>query len=301
MNEVAWPLYGKDFAERRFQSAFDSGRLHHGWLIEGPSGVGKSILARRFAAYLLGARGPAAAPFDATMTDGVVQKVIAEGHPDLHWVKRLTDEKGKVKQDISVEQIRGLSKFFSLKPAMGGWRVGVLDALDELNASGANALLKTLEEPPSNCVLFLISHGSRAILPTIRSRCRTLRVSRLSDEDTARALGPDTPKAVIDLSQGRPGLGLRLSSPAGIASADAARAMLRSLPKPSAALVSAAIESLTHQVLDWLQAKADSDASSAATWIEVARIASEANALSMDPTQSSAKLVATLLAGQRVG
>ena len=184
----AWPLYGHDAAEASFLASATTGKLHHGWLIEGPSGIGKATMAKRLAAYMLGARGPETSPLDADPSDPVARTCLAGGHPDLRVVHRELNDKGKLRQDITVDQIRELTHFFSLKPAQGGWRVGIIDSLDELNRNGANALLKTLEEPPGHSILFLVNHGTTPILPTIRSRCRVLRVSALSDEDTKRAL-----------------------------------------------------------------------------------------------------------------
>jgi len=309
MSEAAWPLIGHPAAEAAFLSAYDSGKLHHGWLIEGPSGIGKSILARRIAAFLLGAVGQDSDRLSAPASDPVVQKLFADAHPDLRWVARRPDDKGKVKQDIPVDDIRGLNHFFALKAALGGWRIGVIDSLDEMNRNGANAMLKTLEEPPANCLLILISHGTRPILPTIRSRCRTLRVGRLSDDETNSVLsatGADNIKAAASVARGRPGHGLKLASAAGLAAANATRTFLRALPKPSDAALSDAIrlsgadetafEAFCGEVLAFVSDKAPSHPAYAKAWLDLSRLKSEAAALNMDRTQTAAKLVAGLQA-----
>ena len=306
----AWPLFGHDAAETAFLESARTGKLHHGWLIEGPSGVGKATLAHRLAAYMLGARGPDTAPLDATEEDPVARICLAGGHPDLRIVKRELNDKGKLRQDISVDQIRDLTHFFSLKPAQGGWRIGIIDSLDELNRNGANALLKTLEEPPGHSLLFLVNHGSTSILPTIRSRCRTLRVTPLGEDDTRKALdSAGAPDEAFALARGRPGLGMRLATPSGLAAAHAAKTLLKSLPRPNDGLVTdalqtassdeTAMEAFQEEILSWLAGRAEEDASAAKAWLDVSRRASEARALNMDPAQTAAKLIAGLYAPAR--
>lgn len=132
---AALPMIGHQVPQDRFMAARASGRLHHGWLVRGPSGIGKSLFVKRLAALLLGAESP-----DAPNTDPVMQKVISGSHPDLKWVKRELNDRGKLKQDISVDQLRDLNAFFALRPALAGWRVGVIDAIDEANRSGTNEI-----------------------------------------------------------------------------------------------------------------------------------------------------------------
>ena len=302
---AALPLIGHRNAEAAFISANESGKLHHAWLIEGPAGIGKARLAMRLAAYMLGARGPADSPLDAPQDDTVIQSYLAGGHPDQRTVQIELNDKGKPRQDITVDQIRDLNHFFTLRPAMGGWRVGIIDALDELNRNGANALLKTLEEPPASSIMFLINHGSKPILPTIRSRCRTLRLKRLSDDDTAAVLkSVDAPKESLGLARGRPGLGIRLSSSAGLQAANATRAMLRGMPKPNDALLTAALqtanvdavamEAFSAEVLGWLADKADANPVAADAWLRTSRLLGEADELNMEASQTAAKVIAGL-------
>ena len=304
MSDIAWPLFGHSKAERKFLQAASSGKLHHAWLIEGPSAIGKARFAKRIAAYMLGATLREETSLDTFDTDPVVQKLEAEAHPDLRWVSRRPDEKGKVKQDIPVDAIRALNQFFGLKSAMRGWRVGVVDSLDELNRNGANAMLKTLEEPPANCLLLLISHGTKTLLPTIRSRCRTLRLNVLSDEDTLSSLklaGAEDARAAAKLARGRPGLGINLSRPSGVASANAARSWLRALPKPSdsamaqviqtAGVDDVAFQAFSGEVLAWLADGAADRPNHSATWLESARLLSEVRELNMDRAQAAAKLI----------
>ena len=307
MSGPAWPLFGHEGAETAFLEAHASGRLHHGWLIEGPSGLGKATLARRIAAFLLGARGPARAPLDAPAEDPVVQKVMAEAHPDLKWLCRRPDEKGKLPQDIRVETVRELLHFFELRPALGGWRIGVIDSHDELNRFGANALLKTLEEPPAHCLLVLVCHGRVPVLPTIRSRCRRLRLSRLDEASLKRVLEHHDVQdgdAVTALADGRPGHGLAMADPGAMKAAEAGRALLQGLPRPDAGRVDAAIrnasasepafDAFTGTLLKHAREAAEAAPETAETWLEISRTLSQARELAMDRAQTVAKLVAGL-------
>ena len=307
-DNIAWPLIGHMEAERAFLEALASGKVHHGWIIEGASGIGKARLTKRIAAKMLGAEAPANS-LDSPIDDPVIEKLRAGAHPDFRWLARFPDEKGKLKQDIPVDAVRELNEFFSLKPALGGWRIGVIDSIDELNRSGANAILKTLEEPPPKCLLLLISHRTRPVLPTIRSRCRLLRLHPLSEEDTRRILDSSSAEGAREsitqtLARGRPGNGLKLASAAGIASANAARNLLRGMPKPSDAALSdvlakcgaddTAFSAFSGEVLSWLAEQADTKPSYATAWLETAALLGSVTELNMDKTQATAKLVSDL-------
>ncbi len=301
---AAFPMIGHAVAEERFLAAKQSGRLHHGWIYQGPSGIGKSIFARRMAGLMLGAAAPNAAETDKTM-----QLILSGGHPDLKWVERGLNDKGKPRQDITVDQIRELNQFFALRPALSGWRVGVIDSLDEMNISGMNALLKTLEEPPNNALLILISHGTQSILPTIRSRCQVLRLYPLSEEDTKAVLKTQDGETELaaELSHGRPGYGLALSQTGGAKAVQTARAMLRNVRKPTGGVVSAALTSAivdegslrayTDTLLEWVAARSEADADLSKTWLAMHEVRATANELNLTPLQTATKLFATLQDG----
>lgn len=301
---AAFPLVGHETQSERFLKARASGRLHHGWIFQGPSGIGKSIFAKRIAGLMLGADSLDAAPDDKTM-----QLILSGGHPDLKWVERGLNEKGKLRQDITVEQIRELNQFFSLRPALSGWRVGVIDALDEMNVSGMNALLKTLEEPPNNALLVLISHATQPILPTIRSRCQVLRLYPLSAENSKTVLnGHDTNlELAMDLAPGRPGYALELTQTAGAKAVQAARALLRNVRKPAGGIVSAALTStmvdngslqaFSDTLLAWVAEKADTDAELSETWLKMHQVRATADELNLTPLQTATKLFSVLQDG----
>ena len=117
-----------------------------------------------------------------------VRRVAAQGHSDLLALERVEDDKGKLRTVIQVDDVRRTIGFFGSTAGEGGWRVCIVDSADELNAAGANALLKILEEPPAKSLLLVVSHAPGRLLPTIRSRCRRLALRPLSAEDVARAL-----------------------------------------------------------------------------------------------------------------
>lgn len=101
----------------------------------------------------------------------------------MRWLERLTNEKtGSLARNITVDQVRSLGDLFDLTPALSQWRAVVIDSIDDLEKSAANALLKMLEEPPGNTIFFLISHTPGRLLPTIRSRCRRLDFQALDDD-----------------------------------------------------------------------------------------------------------------------
>ncbi|MFO1089991.1 MAG: DNA polymerase III subunit delta' [Hyphomicrobiales bacterium] len=171
-------LIGHHAAERTFLDAWVSGRLHHAWMIAGPKGIGKATFAFRIAKFLLAHPVPGATrPADLSVSpdETAVHLVHARSHPDLFVLQRAFDTaKEKLKQDISVDDVRLVTEFFSKTSAFEGWRVVIVDAVDDLNNASANALLKILEEPPKRALFLLVAHAPGQALRTIRSRCRML-------------------------------------------------------------------------------------------------------------------------------
>lgn len=226
-------VFGQTDAEATVLDAFTSGRFHHGWLITGPKGIGKATLAWRVAKFLLtqpidaegGLFGDPIVPtsLDSDPNHHIVRRILAGSEGGLCVIRRAYDEKRKrFKSVIAVEDVRKLKTFFSLSAADGGRRVVIVDTADEMNVNAANALLKVLEEPPANTTLLLISHQPSRLLPTIRSRCRTLRLAPLAPEDVARAAAqagfdadPSDAQALVALSAGSVGEAIRLSQMGG--------------------------------------------------------------------------------------
>ncbi|MGR3615088.1 MAG: DNA polymerase III subunit delta' [Paracoccaceae bacterium] len=239
-------LIGQNEAEQAFLDAFNSGRLHHGWMLTGPQGVGKATLAWRIARFLLTAPdaqddGLFGAPrppstLDVAEDHPVTARILAGAEPGLAAITRSLNDKGKMRGEIVVDDIRKLNRFFGLSATDGGRRVVIVDSADEMNVNAANALLKLLEEPPARTTLLLIAHQPSRLLPTIRSRCRTLRLSPLSPQDMGAALtqadadlSGDT-DALTALAGGSVGAALRLINLDGLKIYGELVAILDSLP-----------------------------------------------------------------------
>jgi DNA polymerase-3 subunit delta' len=194
---AATRLIGHEAAERTFLAALAAGRMPHAWLIVGPKGVGKATLAFRMARTLLASPAEAApepagffgeAPppavaenLDMDPSHPVFRRVAELAHSDLRVLRRTPNDKGKLRSEIVIDDVRAAIEFLRLTPAEGAWRVLIVDAADELNRNAANALLKILEEPRPRTVLILVSHAPGRLLPTIRSRCRRLVLTPLPE------------------------------------------------------------------------------------------------------------------------
>ncbi|MEO8115447.1 MAG: DNA polymerase III subunit delta' [Phenylobacterium sp.] len=229
-------LIGHEAAEQAFEASRRRGRLHHAWLLTGPEGVGKATFAYRAARRLLGApEDPSHGVLGASPDHPVSRQVMARAHPDLLVLERMGDD-GKLRKVIPVDDARKLSEFFSKSPANAPHRVAIIDAADDLDLDAANALLKSLEEPPVRGVLLLVAHAPGRLLATIRSRCRRLAFQPLPQEDAAafvRDRTDVTPEEALRLArmaQGAPGRALALAAAQAIAMDDAARALLADLP-----------------------------------------------------------------------
>ena len=208
-----YALFGHLEAERVLSEALAGPHPHHAWLISGPKGVGKATLAYRAARCLLGAKPSGPRPLDTAPNDPVAAKVAAQSHPDLLVIHRTSDKKDKLRKEIVVDDARELGAFFAMQPAEGGWRVVLVDCVDELNRNAANALLKSLEEPPARAVMLLICHAPGAVLATLRSRCRRLSLGPLDEAEMLRAF-PDNPPSPIALrlANGAPGRAIALQA-----------------------------------------------------------------------------------------
>lgn len=213
-------LFGQDKAVQAFRNALDSGKLHHAWLLAGPRGVGKALFADLAAQRVLAqAARPEGLGEGLTVpeTHPTAHLIQAGSHPDLRRLSRLPRDRkpDELARNISVDQIRGIQSLFATTPSMSDWRAVVIDAIDDLERPAANALLKNLEEPPAKCVFLLVCHSPGRILPTIRSRCRMLRFSTLSDDAMTAAiaraapdLDPEERAALVHIGNGAPGQAL---------------------------------------------------------------------------------------------
>jgi DNA polymerase-3 subunit delta' len=227
-------LFGQGTAEAAFLAALNAGRLPHAWLLTGPKGIGKASFAWRAARYLI-ATPPTTAdalfappPAETLAIDPehpVARRLRALSEPDLLLLRRAWDhDRKRLKAQLTVDEVRSIKGFFGLS-SDGARRVVIVDCADEMNPSAANALLKELEEPPKNTVMFLISHQPSGLLPTIRSRCRTLRLDPLGSDDLVAALdqagltlpGDASAEAIAALAEGSVGAAVQLVEQDGAA------------------------------------------------------------------------------------
>lgn len=255
-------VFGHAAAEAEFMRAFTSGRMHHGWLITGPRGVGKATLAWKIARFLLTApeddgglfgAPPPPATLDVDPDHPVARRMAHLAEPRLFLVRRgANDKETALSAVIRVDEVRGLKNFLNLSAADGGRRVVIVDCADEMNPNAANAVLKILEEPPPRVTFLLISHQPFRLLPTIRSRCRELRLSPLGPDDLAAALaqaggeaGTEDSAALAELAGGSVGEAFRLTNLDGLTLYGQIVGLLADLPRLNRARAHALTETAT--------------------------------------------------------
>jgi DNA polymerase-3 subunit delta' len=174
---------GHKAAEAALLHAAGSGRMPHAWLIVGEEGIGKATLAYRFARYMM-ANSQKSDTLSVSPDHPAMKLMMAGSHPDLLVLERNYDEKKrKLSQSIPVEDVRTIEPFLRLTSNQGTWRIVLIDGADYMNRNGQNVLLKILEEPPAHSLLLLTATNAASLLPTIRSRCRVLKLDPLSDDD----------------------------------------------------------------------------------------------------------------------
>jgi DNA polymerase III subunit delta' len=223
-------LLGHQKQERAVVDAFCSRRMPHAWLLTGPEGIGKAAFARKAGLYILASEDISLrsdSPFTIPVDHPAAKLVEAGAHPEFLWVKREATKSGvdsgkaidaNLARSITVDQVRILIGRLRNRPGVSPWRTVIIDSVDDLERSAANALLKTIEEPPQQTVFFLVSHNPGRLLPTIRSRCRALPFTPLTDEQMAELLAgempdadPSTIAALVVIGRGSPGRALRFA------------------------------------------------------------------------------------------
>ena len=241
-------IQGHDEFLADIAASLSTGRMHHAWLMTGPVGIGKASMARLAAAWLLSEDARSGALFgidrpdiNINAEDAGTSLVLKGAHPDYKIITPHTEDNKS--GQIKIDQIRELLPFMMHKPARGGWRIAIIDSMDDVNRNGANALLKLLEEPPEQAVIFLISSHIGHLPPTIRSRCRLVRMTRLAPDACMKALGriwPDADRNQLEilgkLSQGAPGQAVQLASSGAADLYQVACALLQSSPLDQPAL-----------------------------------------------------------------
>ncbi len=195
-----YSLIGHERAEAEMLSAYREGRLPHAWLIGGKEGIGKATLAWRFARFILANPDPTtkavreARNLHVEPNHSAARLLAGLAHPDFALIRR--EWQGATKRlasEIAVEAVRQGLQVFQLSAAFGGWRIAIVDSAEDLNRNSANALLKIVEEPPQRSLILIVSHRPGQVLPTIRSRCRRLRLDPLTQDEIVKAvsdLGP---------------------------------------------------------------------------------------------------------------
>lgn len=244
-------LVGHSTVEATLKQLADGSRLPHALLLSGPRGIGKATLAFRLARYVLWRGGEGAgldmfgAPAETGLPglaispdSGIFRRVAAGGHADLLTVERAFDPRRKrLRSEIVVDDVREIGAFLHLTAAEGGWRAVIVDGADAMNRNAGNALLKVLEEPPRRTLLVLVAHSAGRLLPTIRSRCRQVKLSPLTDTDVSALLARYCPALdeaaaarVADLAEGSIGRALELAGSGRVELYEAMLAMLARRP-----------------------------------------------------------------------
>lgn len=245
-------LLGHGEEEQILLNAWKNRTLHNSWLLCGIEGIGKATLAFRFARFLLAADDKQREKYTSldVSVDSSAYKLVANGsHPDLKVIERDyvdADKKKVLKaikdgEQLSDEELRGLKKsaiikiddvrtineFLAKKSSNDGWRVVIVDSVDDLNNAGANAILKILEEPPAKTVIMLISHNPNKLLPTIKSRCAKMNLKPLEVNEVASLLRRYRPelsekavKGLAELSSGSIGKAILYADNAALTSYD---------------------------------------------------------------------------------
>jgi DNA polymerase-3 subunit delta' len=257
-------LVGHREAEQEFLASWQSGRLHHAWLISGDEGIGKATLAYRIARFML-AHGTAGsrnshADLAVAASNTVANQVAASAHPDLSIIRRgINPQTKNFYTEIRVEDVRNGLDVFNKTAAFGGYRICIVDSCDELNINGQNALLKTLEEPPALGLFLLIAHAPGRLLPTIRSRCRPLPLRPLERAEIAAALplvpGVEEADEAAIAGAAEEGAGslrraLAMLDAKRLAFAEKTRNLLAGLPAINGALADSIAESTTGRAGD---------------------------------------------------
>lgn len=321
------PIIGHGKTIDALAESLASKRFHHAWILGGPKGIGKSTLSYSIARHLLAAPADRGTGLDVDSDSQAVRLIGTGSHPNLFVLKRPFDPKRKkLLTIISVDEVRRLKRFFEATAANGGWRVTIIDSADDLNRQAANALLKLIEEPPEKSLFLIVSHRPGRLLPTLRSRCRMVRLGPLSDSDVGEGLARLAPEAdagarsdAIAMAAGSLGQALRLLT--GGNELRDLNAALRALPSSDPAKTHALADHLAKAggeglfqlaiglIQDWLAtemryrvpaASSSALARFAEVWEKIDALARDTESLNLDRKQAFLLAFALLedLAGQ---
>lgn len=305
-------FFGHADAVAAILESYRGGRIPHAWLIGGIAGIGKATLAYRFARFALAHPDPATDAVQNARTlaldagHPIGRRVAAQGHPDLLVLERTLGDTGKLRSVIAVDQVRKIVPFFGSTAGEGGWRIVIVDAVDELNAEGENALLKLLEEPPARSLLLLVTHRPGRVRATLRSRCRRLSLRPLETADVARAAATALGTSERDLlaaaqaSDGSVARAIALLDGDALKFRERVADLLARLPHVDARALHAlgdamggadqkAFEGFVDTLNDWMSARLRSGPQDAAhlarvaeAWQRINRAAADADAFNLD-------------------
>jgi DNA polymerase III subunit delta' len=301
-------LFGHAEAELTLLESYQSGRIPHAWLIGGSPGIGKATLAYRLARFVLAHPEPKSPEVQTAKSlaldakNPVARRIAAQAQGDLLVLERTINEQtGKLYTVIRVDDVRRSVPFFGSTAGEGGWRIAIVDAVDDLQREGANALLKVLEEPPARTLLLLVSHAPGRELPTIRSRCRRLLLRPLSSEDVARAAATSVGRNADDAdvkeaaaaADGSVGRALRFLDGPALALRQRVLDLFAQLPNPDPRALHALGDALggnepqtlvafMDMVNSWLSARLDTDAALAPRMARASQAWDEVNRAARD-------------------
>lgn len=232
-------VFGHDAQTNFLIDLYRSGKMHHALLFDGPTGIGKASLAFLFARYLIQnadfSIASANMPDDGESAD--MRQIVLGVHPQvLHLTRPLDVKTGKHKTQLTIDETKRIGHFLSRTVAGNGYRIIIVDPVNDMNASAANAILKNLEEPTPRTLFMLIAHSSGRLLPTIRSRCLAVKFKALENDamlDALNHIGIDTGNArdgyggdtetmrngvgrLIELAKGSPRIAAMLAQGGGL-------------------------------------------------------------------------------------
>ena len=205
-------MIGHDEAWREWRGSMASDRMHHAWILSGRKGLGKGAFARAAAAELV------AEPGLAQPRAGMHPDILVPEHPpeNKDEVKKRDDgQPYRRKRSIPIDEVRTIQRRLVTRPTLGNRRVVIIDPADDLEKAAANALLKSLEEPPVGTFFLLVTHRLGRLMPTLRSRCRVLRFAPLEAAQIESILRAEAPQAdaltcaaAVTAAEGSPGAAL---------------------------------------------------------------------------------------------
>ena len=209
-------LIGHSDAFTRLHKGFTEGTLPACWMLIGQRGIGKATLAYHLSRIILSKNPTNPEGLNEAL---VTRQIAAASYPNLLTLERTPNADGVLNREIMVEETRGLLNFLHHSPAVPGWRVVIIDAIDEMNHNASNALLKILEEPPTRVLMLLICHSMGQVLPTLRSRCAKMSLFPLTNIEIEEAFPQEIAQQLIPLlplSSGSLGQALQLHKAGGL-------------------------------------------------------------------------------------